>query len=199
MEKVLVRWCLRALHGPAALRDRRLQYSIVAKAFPALLLLGVTSVALAVLLKETPVSTVGIKWLAGAGMAFATLGVLMAVEFFGVRHAYDDAGITFRSPWSPNRRIAWAEISRVEWRPVLKWLDLVPSDTGRRLHLHPMLGGLAPFARLALQQIPSSAWADRLEARAALQLMAAGEHAALGLDGRKPSAVARELLLDVGA
>jgi hypothetical protein len=62
-----------------------------------------------------------------------------------------------------------------------------------------MLGGLAPFAKLALQQVPLHAWADQAEAYIALRLLASGHHALLTVDGRKPSQLAADPHLQLSA
>lgn len=197
MEKVLVLWCLRALVGPARLADgRHLRYSNAARGFAILSLLFVPMVALAVTFLGDPPPMKDLKILLIVGAVLVAINITMAIEVFLVEHQYDDAGVDYRSPWSSKRRIGWANIAKIEWRPVLKWLDLVPADGSKRLHFSPMVGGLAPFAQLALQQIPPYAWAGQSEARVVLELLAAGQGAQLLVDSRTPSDVAaeRELL-----
>src|SRR5215831_13129846 len=83
---------------------------------------------------------------------FVFAPVLMApvvLEFVRVRHGYDDVGFTFRSPWSKHRHVAWSDVASVRWRRMMKWLDLRTSG-GTTLHISPLLGGLQPFAELAL-------------------------------------------------
>jgi hypothetical protein len=157
------------MSGPPRLAEPELRYSKFAKGF-AVIALG--AVALATLLG-------GVHHPA-ALLIFASVVLALTTEFFGVRHAYDNAGLMYRSAWSRRRRVSWAEIEKVEWRPIVKWLDLKTRD-GRRLHLPPMLGGLAGFAELALRQISPLAWAQGDEAPAVLQLMAAGHGAVLAV------------------
>lgn len=198
MEKLLAGWILGGLCGPPQVTGRRLHYSKIARGFAALSLLILAGVAV-LTLRGRPLAASEVRWLVGTAAVFVALGASMVVEFFGVKHEYDDAGITYRSPWSTTRRIAWAEVAKIEWRPMLKWLDIVPLDDSKRLHLHPMLGGLAPFAKLALQQVPSHAWADQPEAYIALRLMASGHHAMLTIDARKPSQLAADPELQLSA
>ncbi len=199
MEKLLVRLVLRALCGPAHVADSSLYYSKVARGFAVFFLVLLAGITLLVVLQTKPVSASQVKGLIATAVAFGALGAVLAIELFGVKHGYDGAGITYRSPWSGPRRIAWAEVASIEWRHTLKWLDFVPADASRRLHFHPMLGGLAPFAKLALQQVPSRAWAEQPEAYTALRLMAAGHHAALTVDARKPSQLADDPDLQLSA
>jgi hypothetical protein len=182
-EKFAVPWALRAMSGPPHLAKPQLRYSKVAKGF-AVIALGGAAIA-------TFVGGV----LHPGGMAMLALtGVVsaLAAEFFGVRHHYDNTGITYRSAWSRRRRVSWSEIDKVEWRPTVKWLDLKTRD-GRRLHLPPMLGGLAGFAQLALRQISPLAWVQGSEAQTVLRLMAAGHGAILTTDARPPGEIARRL------
>ena len=199
MEKLIVNWCLRALIGPAQLSCPHLRYSKTARGFALFSLAVVAAITLAVVLQRSPLRAGEGKELAVGALIFAALAAILVIEFFGVGHEYDGTGITYRSPWSSARRVAWAEVARIEWRPILKWLDVVPVDDSKRLHLHPMIGGLAPFAKLALQQIPSRAWADQPEAYIALRLMASGHHAKLTVDARKPSQLAADPDLQLSA
>src|SRR4051812_6298117 len=43
----------------------------------------------------------------GMFLLFGGLSAPLLLEFLRVRHQFDDAGLSFRSPWSPHRRIAW--------------------------------------------------------------------------------------------
>jgi hypothetical protein len=160
-----------------------LRYSKVAKGFAVIALGGV---AISTLLS-------GVRHPAGMAMLALTVVITaLATEFFAVRHDYDNTGITYRSAWSRRRRVSWSEIDKVEWRPMVKWLDLETRD-GRRLHLPPMLGGLAGFAKLALRQISPLALVQGNEAQIVLQLMAAGHGAILTIDARPPAEIARQL------
>jgi len=104
---------------------------------------------------------------------FPAIALPLVVEFFRVRHRYDDAGIDFRSPWTKHRRIAWVDVASVRWRRVWKWLD-IKTNAGAVVHLSPWLAGLKPFADVALARIPSVVLTAQPEGRAVLQLMSAG-------------------------
>ena len=104
---------------------------------------------------------------------FPGLALPLVVEFFRVRHSYDDAGLVFRSPWSRHRRIAWVDVASVRWRRVAKWLD-IKTNTGAIIHISPWLAGLRMFADVALARIPSVVLIAQPEGRAVLQLMSAG-------------------------
>ena len=183
IEKSLVPWALRAMSGAPYLGRPELRYSKVARGF-AIVVLG--GMAMATLLS-------GLRHPAGmALLALTSVTLALATEFFGIRHDYDNTGITYRSAWSRSQRISWAEIDKVKWRPMVKWLDLETRD-GRRLHLPPMLGGLGSFAQLALRQISPLSYEKHNEAQTVLQIMAAGHGALLTVDGRTPGEIARQL------
>src|SRR5262245_35935224 len=42
-------------------------------------------------------------------LMFPALALPLVIEFFRVRHRFDDAGLMFQSPWSKYRWIAWAD------------------------------------------------------------------------------------------
>jgi hypothetical protein len=104
---------------------------------------------------------------------FPALAFPLGVEFFMVRHRYDDEGLLFRSPWSKHRRIAWIDVASVKWRPVWKGLR-IKTNTGVTADLSPWLAGLKPFADVALARIPAVVLSTQPEGRAVLQLMLAG-------------------------
>ena len=131
--------------------------------------------------------------------ALATLSLCAVLEFWRVNHAYDERGLEYRSPWSRHRSVAWIQIKDVKWRPVAKWLDMVPGDGGALFHFSPMLAGMEGLAAIALREIPESALARDPEALAALQLMASGNARALISDARKPRAIAAALLGDMAS
>jgi hypothetical protein len=106
-------------------------------------------------------------------LLFPGLSLPLVLEFFRVHHRFDDAGLSFRSPWTKHRRIAWTDIASVQWGRFAKWLNL-KTHAGANLHLSPVLAGLKPFANQALARIPSVVLAAHPEGRAVLQLMAAG-------------------------
>jgi hypothetical protein len=183
IEESAVPWALRAMSGPPHLAKPQLRYSKVAKGF-AVMVLGGAAIAM-------PLS--GVQHPTGIAMlALTSVVSALVTEFFAVRHDYDNTGITYRSAWSRCRRVSWSEIDKVEWRPMVKWLDLETRD-GRRLHLPPMLGGLAGFAQLALRQLSPLALVQGNEAQTVLQIMAAGHGAILTIDARAPAEIARQL------
>jgi hypothetical protein len=151
-------------------------------------------IALAAGLQARPLRPDEVTAVKSMVLGFGLCGLSFVVESFAVDHEYDDAGITYRTLWSGRRRVAWSEIERVQWRPVLKWLDFVPRGGGRALHFSPLFGGLAPFAQLALHQIPAFVVAAQPEAKAALDVMAAGKHSELMASGKKPTAILSELV-----
>jgi len=104
---------------------------------------------------------------------FPALALPMVLEFFRVRHRYDDAGLSFESPWSKNRRVAWADVASMRWRPMWKSLDL-KTHAGVTVHLSPWLAGVGPFADVALARIPPVVLTADPQARAVLLLMSAG-------------------------
>jgi hypothetical protein len=104
---------------------------------------------------------------------FLALALPMVLEFLRVRHRYDDSGLSFQSPWSKNRHIAWADVSSARWRPMWKSLDL-KTHAGATVHLSPWLAGLRPFADVALARIPSAVLTANPQVRAVLLLMSAG-------------------------
>jgi hypothetical protein len=109
-------------------------------------------------------------------LLFVFAPVLMApvvLELVRVRHSYDEVGFDFRSPWSRHRHVAWSDVASLRWRKVMKSLDL-RSSGGTTLHISPLLGGLEPFAELALARIPPAVLAGCPDCRAVLRVMAAG-------------------------
>jgi hypothetical protein len=106
-------------------------------------------------------------------LAFPALASPLILEFFRVRHRYDDAGLMFQSPWSKYRRIAWADVAQVRWRPIWKSLDL-KTHAGVTVHISPWLAGLRPFADVALARIPSVVLTAHAQGRTVLLLMSAG-------------------------
>jgi hypothetical protein len=105
---------------------------------------------------------------------FPTLALPLLVEFFRVRHRYDHEGLSFRSPWSKPRSIAWIDVASVRWRPVWKALAF-KTNTGVTVNLSPWLAGLRPFADVALARIPAVVLISASpDARAVLHLLSAG-------------------------
>lgn len=107
------------------------------------------------------------------GAMFPALALPMVLEFFRVRHRYDDSGLSFQSPWSKNRHIAWADVASARWRAMWKSLDL-KTHAGVTVHLSPWLAGLRPFADVALARIPAAVLTANPQARTVLLLMQAG-------------------------
>lgn len=199
MNELLIPLVLRAMCGPSTVpRGRFIRYGKGVVVFGVFLLLVATLTACAAGLQARPLRPGEVKAVAGMVAGFGLAGALFLVESFAVNHAYDDAGITYHSLWSRTRRVAWAEVGRVEWRPIAKWLDFAPRGGGSALHFSPMLGGLAPFAALALRQVPAYVLAAEPEAAAALQLMVAGKHPDLLAGGKKPTQLVNELGLGRG-
>jgi hypothetical protein len=116
---------------------------------------------------------------------FLGLGLPLVLEFVRVRHTFDEAGLTFRSPWSRQRHVAFADVASMRWRSVMKWLDLRTSG-GDVVHFSPLLSGLGPFAEVALRRIPPAVLAASPAGRAVLQLMVAGEIGNLALSPLPP-------------
>jgi len=190
---LMVPLVLGALHGRQPTEPQRLRYSCGARIFGTAIPVGVI-VASSALVFASFVTDEVRRPICGLLLLFSLLGMPLVIEVWGVAHDYDNAGVSYRSPWSGRRRVDWWSIGAIEWRPVFKWLDIRPRDGGRPLHLSPMLGGLEEFARLALRQVPPTALGGQVEARAALELMAAGYAARLTLDGESPSKLAARLL-----
>jgi hypothetical protein len=124
---------------------------------------------------------------------FLGLGLPLVLEFVLVRHTFDEAGLTFRSPWSRHRHVGFADVASLRWRKVMKWLDLRTSR-GDVAHLSPLLSGLGPFAEVALRRIPPEVLAASPAGRAVLQLMVAGAVGELAMSPLPP-----EKLLDTVA
>jgi len=193
---VVVPVVLRAISGTGGARGlSRLQYSKTARFFALFTFAPVVAVALAVTFQARPLHEGEGQAVLGLLLGFAAVGILLVLEFFRVVHDYGAAGVTYRSPWSPQRRIEWTSVAAISWRSSSKWLDLVPAGAGRRLHFSPMLGGLAPFAQIALERIPAQVLAAEPEAHAALRVMAAGCGRKLLMDARQPSQLATDLAI----
>jgi len=181
-------WLARA-GGLASVKPGEVRYSSVLRWF-GLLAGGLPTPAILVIVvvMGTPVRPDERIALAGTLLLFAGLGVPLMVEFFRVRHAFDDAGLSFRSPWSRHRRIRWIDVSSIRWRKFAKWLD-IKTHTGATVHLSPLLSGLKPFADTALARVPSAVLAADPTARAALQVMSAGAAGELLMSPLSPEAL----------
>lgn len=163
-----------------AVTPNTLAYSTTVKVFGLVVMLAPPLLVVAALvLQPAPLKPEDVGPLVGIIVMFAALGGPLALEFFRVQHQFDAEGITFRSPWSTERRLAWRDVTALKWRPQLKWLDLHGAPGLAPLHLSPMLGGLQPFAELVLQRLPPEVLAASPEGRRALELMAKGQAGAL--------------------
>jgi hypothetical protein len=167
---LVMRWLL---SGPATAEAGQLRYSRRAKLFslvvPAIPIVGIALIATL----AAPPKPKDVPVILGIIGFFLALGVPLALEFFRVGHHYDSSGLDFRSPWSRARRIRWAEVEWIVWRPQLKWVDVRTRD-GSVAHLSPMLSGLNEFAATALQQIRPEVLEANPEGCAVLGLFAAG-------------------------
>jgi hypothetical protein len=102
----------------------------------------------------------------------------LVLEFYRVRHTFDQEGLMFRSPWSKHRRVTWSDVASLKWRRFAKWLDIRTHD-GVIIHITPWLAGLRPFADVALARIPAVVLTTCPEGRAVLEIMSAGAGSAL--------------------
>jgi hypothetical protein len=196
---VAVPLLLRAIMGRAGAGGAaRLRYSTSARAFSTLALAALLAAMVAAGLQ--PGTLAGIGYPAALSMfVFVALVMAMSVEFFRVSHDFGAAGVNYRTPWSRGRYLEWRNVASIEWRPTLKWLDIVPKDGGPTLHISPLLGGLAPFAQTALQSLHREVLDEDGEGRAALNVMAAGRGTALALSSRRPSELVTDLRLASGS
>ncbi len=184
---------LRALAGRAgALGQARLRYSLAARLFALVPLVAVLTGASALMLGRQSLSEGQLTGLLMVLLFFVGAGLALVLEFYRVNHDYGASGWTYRSPWSRRRRLDWGEVVSIEWRPTLKWLDFLSKD-GRRFHVSPLLGGLSPFALIALERLPPRVLVESSAARAVLQLMASGHASKLLFDARGPGDLAAEL------
>lgn len=126
--------------------------------------------------------------------ALAALGICGALAFWRVNHSYNDKGIDYRTPWSPNRIVSWSDIKEIKWRSAMKWLGVVPADRAPRMHFSPLLAGLDGLATHVLRNAPELALRSEPDAFAVLRPMASGHARVLLNDARKPSVIAAQLL-----
>jgi hypothetical protein len=131
------------------------------------------------LLQQRPLAPKDVASLLGVILFILAIAMPLLLEVVRVRHVFDEAGLSFHSPWSRDRSLRWSSVSSLEWRSVIKWLDLRTSD-GVTVHISPALSGLEAFAERALASLPPEvlAAASR-QARLVLQVMAAGKAGAL--------------------
>lgn len=194
MNELLIPLLLRAMCGPPSLPPGRcLRNGKGMRWFGLFILLVALLIALAAGLQARPLRPSEITAVESMVLGFSLAGLFFLVGPYAVDFSYDDAGITRRSLWVLTRRIAWSDIELVEWRRWARTLALVPRGGERAVSISPMLGGLAPFAALALQQIPVYVLVAPSEGRAALSLMAAGKHAELFVSGKRPTQLTDEI------
>jgi hypothetical protein len=164
---------LRALTGrTGALGQARLRYSLAARVFAIVPLVVFLAGASALALGHHALAVGQGRGLLVVLLFFGGTGLTLVLEFYRVDHDYGAFGWTYRSPWSRQRRLEWSEVTSIGWRPTIKWLDFLDKD-GRRFHVSPMLGGLGPFAQIALERLTPGVLVGSSEARAVLRLMAA--------------------------
>lgn len=122
---------------------------------------------------------------AGLIGGFLAMGVPFVVEIFGVRHAFDDRGFTYRSPWSRRRSLRWEEVTELRWRPSMKWLEL-RDRRGGRFRISLLLGGLEAMAGTALGRIPAGVLERWRTGAAVLELMRRGHVLGLVMSQVRP-------------
>ncbi len=86
----------------------------------------------------------------------AALTLPLQLEFSRVRHVFDDDGLRYSTPWSRTRRLLWADVKEVRFRPAAQWLD-VTTATGAVHHFSTMLGGRQELALTMLRRVPDAA------------------------------------------
>ena len=124
----------------------------------------------------------------GMLFCFPALGLPLVIEFFRVRHGFDERGLSFRSPWSRARHIAWNDVASLKWRQIMKWLD-IETVAGTKIHLSPWLAGTRAFAETALEHLPPVVLDRYPNERAALQLMVVGHTWALMTENLSPAEI----------
>jgi hypothetical protein len=116
---------------------------------------------------------------------FCVLTGPLLLEFFRVRHSFDDAGLIFRSPWSKHRSIAWSDVASLRWNGFTKMLNLIGTG-GHTFRVSPLLSGLAAFGDVAQARIGSAVLTASPDGRAVLQLMSAGKAGMLVINAAPP-------------
>src|SRR5262245_5999027 len=53
--------------------------------------------------------------LLATALLFPALTGPLILEFFRVNHRFDDNGITYRSPWTRHRHVAWSDVAVLRW------------------------------------------------------------------------------------
>lgn len=185
---LVLRWLLRSGSVP----EGRLAYTSRWKLFTLFLgLVPPALVAIGVAAQTRPLRPDEYWAVAGLLTMFPAIAAPLALETLRVCHRFDERGIDFVSPWSAHRHLDWASVTAVRWRASLKWLDLQGPE-GTKVHLSPMLEGLAPFASLALKHLPAEVLAQSPEGRAVLVLMVHGHGSALLMAPQPPTVLASQ-------
>lgn len=92
--------------------------------------------------------------------ALFALVLIMHLEFFRVRVAFDEFGIRTRSPWRASREIPWAAVRRVWYSANLQW-HVIETDGHGRVRLHDFLGGVdSVMEELRRRGIPGAGQPD---------------------------------------
>jgi hypothetical protein len=158
----------------AIVKPGELRYSRALRWFASLMaLLPPLGVCALLLFVNKPTSPGDRLAFVGLLVFFPALAAPLVLEFVRVRHTYDDAGVSIRSPWSKHREFSWTDVSSLRWRKIAKWFD-IKTHQGVTFHVSPWLAGLQRFADVALARIPSAVVAAHPEGRAVLMLMSAG-------------------------
>lgn len=77
-------------------------------------------------------------------LVFSSLNLILHLEFFRVRIAFSEDGITTMSPWRPSRRIQWPDVLGIRYSQWAAWYVMTTKDQGDvRCHLY--LSGLGAF------------------------------------------------------
>lgn len=185
---------LRWLSRRATMPPRRVGYGTAPKVFALAVAVGMPLVVLVILaLQARPLQPGEGPSFVGLLALFGGLGGVLVLEFFRVRLEYDEVGVDVASPWSRARRLEWAQVTAVLWRPTAKWLDLVGSAGSRRLHVSPMLSGLDGLARVALERLPPAVLEANTTGVAVLRIMRAGGSGALLMSPEPPEKLAAQL------
>src|SRR5262245_51962430 len=71
---------------------------------------------------------------------FALMGAPLVLEYFWVRHTFDDQGLDYRTPWTDRRTLRWADVVQVKWG-FAQWLVILDAQ-GRKFRFAPTLSGL---------------------------------------------------------
>lgn len=109
--------------------------------------------------------------------AFLAVAVLMlgaaTIEVFGVAHRLLPGGIERVAPGRTRGILRWANVVDVEWSPRTQWYEVRTRD-GEMVRVYQQLGGIAAFARAALDGLPAEVLEARPELRQQLEATARG-------------------------